>query len=429
MFPKYIPNLSKINNKWSSMLRGYQSGHSTVVINKDDFLASGRTLIPTTAEMDILRPESLPIRQAFRVMDLRGNFLPNAPEITINQDQCRKMYETMVRLQAFDEVMYNAQRQGRISFYIANIGEEAVAVGSASALEDDDIVCSQYREAGVIFWRGFSIQQAADQCFSNEKDLGKGKQMPVHYGSKKLNFQTISSTLATQLPQAVGAAYALKVAGEKRVVMCYFGEGAASEGDFHAALNFSATLEVPIIFLCRNNGYAISTNVLDQYRGDGIISRAAGYGMHSIRVDGNDLFAVYLATKEARKLSLELNKPVLIEAITYRQSHHSTSDDSSRYRDATELKYWESDGNPVIRFKSYMENKGWWNSELEQNLRDAERVSVLQAIEIAEARPKPPMNELFNDVYKNKSANLILQEQELMDHISKYPEQYRDSEH
>jgi len=151
-------------------------------------------------------------------------------------------------------------------------------VGSAAALSNEDMVFAQYREHGVLLWRGFSIQEAVDQCFSNIGDKGKGRQMPIHYGSRRLNFQTISSPLGTQIPQAAGAAYAFKMQRKDAVAVCYFGEGAASEGDFHAAFNFSATLDVPVLFFCRNNGYAISTPSSEQYRGDGIASRATGYG-------------------------------------------------------------------------------------------------------------------------------------------------------
>ena len=180
-------------------------------------------------------------------------------------------------------------------------GEEGLVVGSAAGLKPQDIIFAQYRESGALLWRGFTVQQCADQCYSNEADMGKGRQMPIHYGSNKLNFQTVSSPLTTQLPQAAGAAYALKQNKDNdAIAMCYFGEGAASEGDFHAALNFAATMEVPIIYFCRNNGYAISTPTKDQYRGDGIISRAAGYGMYAIRVDGNDTFAVKKCVEEVQ---------------------------------------------------------------------------------------------------------------------------------
>jgi 2-oxoisovalerate dehydrogenase E1 component alpha subunit len=287
-------------------------------------------------------------------------------------------------------------------------------------------------------WRGFSVQEAADQCFSNAADKGKGRQMPVHYGSRQLHYQTISSPLATQLPQAVGAAYAYKRRqgafvnadqAQQNLPICFFGEGAASEGDFHAALNFAATLETPIVFFCRNNGYAISTPTSDQYRGDGIAARAAGYGMLVLRVDGNDLLAVRKAVAEARKAALEKSRPVLIEAMTYRQGHHSTSDDSTRYRSVTEIKRWQELYDPIARFRKYMEANGWWSEDQERVLRDRERMAVLQAMETAEKREKPPLHEMFEDVYHSKPEHIIRQEQELHAHVEKYPDHYLNSSH
>lgn len=178
--------------------------------------------------------------------------------------------------------------------------------------------------------------------------------MPVHYGSNVLNYQTISSPLATQIPQASGAAYAYKLSGENKIVCCYFGEGAASEGDFHAALNFAATRDCPVLFFCRNNGFAISTPVKDQFRGDGIASRAAGYGITVIRVDGNDIWAVYDATQKAREYIRTHGRPVLLEAMSYRQGHHSTSDDSTRYREVAEIKRWKAESDPIDRLKKHL---------------------------------------------------------------------------
>ena len=315
------------------------------------------------------------------------------------------------------------QRQGRISFYMQNAGEEAAQIGSAAALDDEDMIFSQYREVGVLLYRGFTVQQCADQCFANIDDKGKGRQMPVHYGSKELHFQTISSPLATQIPQAVGAAYALKLSKKKNISIVYFGDGAASEGDFHAGMNFAATRECPIIFFCRNNGYAISTPIEDQFRGDGIASRAAGYGMHSIRVDGNDLYAVYQATAEARRIALEQNRPVLIEAMTYRKGHHSTSDDSTRYRSIDEIKSWE-EYDPLKRFRTYMEDHGQWNSQLEQQSRDEERAAVLLALETAEKKPMPGLENLFEDVYKEMPSHIQKQMNELKNHVEQHKDHY-----
>lgn len=226
------------------------------------------------------------------------------------------MYKDMTLLNTMDKILYESQRQGRISFYMTNSGEEATHIGSAAALDPKDIVYGQYREVGVLVWRGMSLQRFVDQCYGNRDDPGKGRQMPVHYGSAEHNFITISSPLATQMPQAVGSSYALK--GQDKVVICYFGDGAASEGDAHAAFNFAATLDCPILLFCRNNGYAISTPVDEQYRGDGIAARGPSYGIHTLRVDGNDVFAVYNCTKKAREYALKESKPVIIEALTYR---------------------------------------------------------------------------------------------------------------
>jgi len=330
----------------------------------------------------------------------------------------------MGRLQVMDQLFYEAQRHGRISFYMTSFGEEAAIVGSAAALDPNDVVWGQYREAGVFMWRGFTIADFANQCFSNVHDGGKGRQMPVHYGSAKLNFQTISSPLTTQVPQAVGCAYALKRAGKPLVAVCYFGEGAASEGDFHAAMNFAATLECPVLFFCRNNGYAISTPIKDQYHGDGIASRAAGYGMHAVRVDGNDVLAVFEAVKEARALSLSKSAPVLIEALTYRAGHHSTSDDSKRYRSTEEIEQWAQNNNPLTRTRLFLESQGLWDSALELNMLQTARKEVLDEILRAEKEPKPPIDDLFSDVYDQLPSNLQRQKQQLHAHLAKHGDKY-----
>lgn len=241
---------------------------------------------------------------------------------TDSRNTLERLLRVMLRLREMDSIFHNAQRQGRLSFYLTCTGEEGIHLGAASALESEDVILGQYREQGPIMWRGFTLQQFADQCFSNEADLGKGRQMPIHYGSRALNYQTISSPLGTQIPQSVGVALRLKKLGKKAVSICFFGEGCSSTTDFHSGLNFAATLKCPVIFFCRNNGYAISTPTKEQFAGDGVISRASGYGMAAIRVDGNDVFAVNAAVREAREYAIENSAPVLIEAMSYRQGHH-----------------------------------------------------------------------------------------------------------
>ncbi|KAJ5638893.1 hypothetical protein N7528_001283 [Penicillium herquei] len=337
-----------------------------------------------------------------------------------------------------DVVMFEAQRQGRLSFYMGannfpkvSAGEEGIAVGSAAALTPDDVVFAQYREAGVFQQRGFTLKNFMSQLFANCNDHGRGRNMPVHYGQNYPRTHTISSPLATQIPQAAGAAYALKIQDlqnpnqSPRIVACYFGEGAASEGDFHAALNIAATRSCPVVFLCRNNGFAISTPTLEQYRGDGIASRGIGYGIDTIRVDGNDVFAVYEAMKEARERALsDGGRPVLIEAMSYRVSHHSTSDDSFAYRARVEVEDWKRRDNPIIRLRKWLENKGLWNEDLEKETRDSLRKAVLKEFADAEREKKPPLREAFTDVYEEITEEAQEQMKELKRILETYPDEY-----
>ncbi|KAL8803749.1 MAG: hypothetical protein Q9200_006088 [Gallowayella weberi] len=330
-----------------------------------------------------------------------------------------------------DIIMFDAQRQGRLSFYMVSAGEEGIAVGSASALRPDDVIFAQYRETGVFQQRGFTLSDFMSQLFANKKDNGKGRNMPVHYGSSKLNIHTISSPLATQIPQAAGAAYALKIQSLQnphlapRIVACYFGEGAASEGDFHAALNIAATRSCPVIFLCRNNGYAISTPTLEQYRGDGIASRGIGYGIDTIRVDGNDIFAVREATMEARRMALEDGgKPILIEAMSYRVSHHSTSDDSFAYRAKVEVEDWKRRDNPITRLRKWMERKGMWDEEKERDARSRIRKEVLSAFAAAEKEKRGPLRGMFEDVYEDMTEEARGQMGALKRVLEMYPDEY-----
>ncbi|CAM9178875.1 unnamed protein product [Chrysoparadoxa australica] len=387
--------------------------------------ACGSTL-PFTSQLDVVSPASLPVWPVYRVLGQNGIFAAvhcNTSSLP-SRAEARYMYQIMMRLATLDTIFYNAQRQGRISFYLTSTGEEATQIGSAAALQPNDTVLAQYREPGVLMYRGFTLEQFANQCCSTHKDLGKGRQMPIHYGSSELHYHTVSSPLATQVPQAVGVAYGHKLEQNGRVAICYFGEGAASEGDFHAALNFAATTDAPVIFLCRNNGYAISTNAREQYRGDGVVSRAPGYGVHGIRVDGNDALAVYSAVSEARKLALQ-GKPVLIEAMTYRVGHHSTSDDWSRYRSSEEVDEWRQGGvEPITRYKAWLIAQGWWSVEEDLQLEDQERRDVMAALEAAEKEAPPSMESLFTDIYKDMPPRLQQQHDSLVAHMEKYPDAY-----
>lgn len=414
-----------VNN--SASLLNFRRVHDDSVFDKPQYPGFQTEYIN---KLEFLEPnveEGIPV---YRVLSRDGKLLDDAQDPKLDSDTLIRMYKSMSMLKSMDEIMYESQRQGRISFYMTNYGEEGTHIGSAAALDGRDLVFGQYREAGVLMWRGFGLSEFMDQCYANLNDPAKGRQMPVHYGSKELNFYTISSPLATQMPQAAGAAYAVKLSSDPdRCVICYFGEGAASEGDAHAALNFAATLDAPCIFFCRNNGYAISTPTSDQYRGDGVGARGPGYGMITIRVDGNDVFAVYNATKKARKISVEESRPVLIEAMTYRVGHHSTSDDSSAYRSVDEVNFWKNTDSPINRFRHYITNKGIWNDPEDKEWKKDSRKQIMKAFAESEKRLKPSPTNMFTEVYHDVPLHLQRQLNELKQHIKKYPEHYPLSNH
>ncbi|KAF8500938.1 branched-chain alpha-keto acid dehydrogenase E1-alpha subunit [Russula emetica] len=333
----------------------------------------------------------------YRIIDGVGNVIEGAELPELDEQLARRIYKNMVLLPVVDNLLYNIQRQGKISFYY---GEEATIIGTAAALLPDDeyVVLCQYRELGVLLWRGWGIDAAMAQCFGNEQDMSsKGRQMPVHWGSPEHHFHTISSPLATQIPQAAGVAYALRRDPARRGKNCaavYFGEGAASEGDFHAGMLFSSVISSPTLFIARNNGFAISTPSSEQYFGDGIAARGAGYGIDTIRVDGNDVLAVLSATRDARRRCVESGRGVLLEAMTYRVGHHSTSDDSFAYR--------QRQGEEV-------ELKDWLKKD------------VMRAFKHAEGLKRHELKEVFSDVYAGEEPlNLKEQRAELTRLLRKY---------
>lgn len=358
-----------------------------------------------------------------QILQPDGSVHQDAELPEISQEMAQKIHKTMQYIRVLDDRMIAAQRQGRISFYLACTGEEASTIGSAAGLEPQDMIMSQYREQGALAYRGYTTEQFMNQMFSNEKDPNKGRQMPIHYGDKALNFMTISSPLGTQIPQAAGYSYGQKMAGLDAITICYFGEGAASEGDFHAGLNMAAVLNCPTIFFCRNNGYAISTPSEEQFKGDGIASRGLGYGVKTIRVDGNDVLAVYAATKKAREIALAEKCPVLIEAMTYRLAAHSTSDDPTGYRSKDEEEKWRVK-DPILRLERWMDNKGWLDPEGDKQYVETMRQEVLQELKRVEQVPISRIDEIVEDVYDIPTWNLEMQLKDLKEHIRKYPDAY-----
>ena len=329
-----------------------------------------------------------------------------------------KGYRTMVLTRLIDERMITLQRQGTISFAMSSLGEEAAVVASAAALEIGDWLYPQYRENGVMFWRGWTAQEYVHHMFCNDQDINKGRQMPNHFGDKALNVVTVSSPLATQIPQAAGAAYAMKIRDANTVAVAYFGEGTTSKGDFHVGLNFAAVKKAPVIYFCRNNGYAISTPASEQFATDGIAGRGPGYGIETFRVDGNDYFAVHETVARARSHCLAGNGPVLIEAMTYRMGGHSTSDDPKAYREDDEVAAWQKK-DPVTRLRKHLEKNKLWDAKQEKALLKQVEQEITDAIEVAKAASPPPFTSIAEDVYFEVPPRL----KEQMDELATYQQE------
>jgi pyruvate dehydrogenase E1 component alpha subunit len=316
-----------------------------------------------------------------------------------------KFYELMVLTRTFDAQAVNLQRQGRIGFYVPCEGEEAALIGSALALSSSDWVFPDYRASGVMIARGMPLEKILAQLMANSDDNSKGRSMPSHWGSRELNIVPPSSPLCTQLPHAVGVGLAAKMHGEKICSIAYFGDGGTSSNDFHSGLNFAAVFKTPTVFLCRNNGYAISVPVTQQTATATLAVKAAAYNMEGVRVDGNDVLAVYAATSAALEKARNGRGPTLIEAATYRLGAHSTSDDPTRYRDSDEVELMRTK-DPITKFQKYLVSRGLWDENRESILRKNALDKVKGAIAKAERVPQPSIRSIFEDVYADMTPGL-----------------------
>lgn len=333
-----------------------------------------------------------------RVLDDDGRVLPGARVPAVSDDLLRKIFDTMTLVRIMDDRMMRLQRQGRLGFYMKAIGEEASHF-AVSMLKPSDWIYPSYREQGAWFWRGYTVKQFIDQLFGNANDPTKGRQMPVHHSASWLNLVSISSPVGTQIPQAVGSAYAAKVLGKDDVSMVYFGEGTSSTGEFHVGMNFAGVWKAPCVFVCRNNGWAISVSAAKQTAAKSFASKAIGYGMPGIRVDGNDILAVLQVAQEAIERARAGDGPTLIEALTYRVQGHSSSDDPSVYRDPKEPEVWEK-RDPLNRMRAYLTHKGLWDEAWEKQLGERYNQEITDALAASDATAAPPIDSLFDDVYE-----------------------------
>lgn len=346
------------------------------------------------------------------ILDASGRLLPGAKEPALEPARLLELYRTMSLIRACDQRMLALQRQGRIAFCGLSTGQEAAIVGSGAAAAKDDWIFPALREAGVALLRGFPVSRFFAHMFGNTHDVLKGRMQPMHFADRSVNQVSWGSCISTQLPHAVGAAYAMKLRRDGNVAIGYLGDGATSEHDFHVALNFAGVWKAPVVFVCQNNQWAISVPFSKQTASDGVAIKARAYGLPGVRVDGNDLLAVYQACKEAVDRARSGEGPTLVELVTFRMGGHSSSDDPTRYRSAEELAQWEAK-DPIPRFRRYLEGRGLWSEEKERALEESLKAEIGAAVKEAETAGPPPGLTLLDDVYGALTPELVRQRESL----------------
>ncbi len=324
-------------------------------------------------------------------------------------------YRSMVAVRVFDEICLKLQRSGRIGFSIPNRGIEATQVGAASALRRTDWIFPSYRDFGMALYHGVAPLEMMHNMFGDAADSARGRQMPVHFSFvEPIRFVSISSPIGTHIPQAVGAAHAMKLRGEDTVVLASFGDGGTSSLGFHSGLNFAGVWKSPVVFLCQNNQWAISCSIEEQTASAGFAIKGQAYGIPGVTVDGNDLLAVRQTVLEAVERARGGGGPTLIEAFTFRMGGHSTSDDPTRYVPKDVIAHWEK-RDPIQRFEKFLEASGLWTAEKAEALRKELLAEVSAAARTAEETPRPGIETIFSDVYATLPEHLRSQGQEAFD--------------
>jgi 2-oxoisovalerate dehydrogenase E1 component alpha subunit len=333
----------------------------------------------------------------------------NGHDVAMNEQELLHCYRTMLRVRAFDDTCMKLQRSGRIGFSIPNRGVEATQVGAASALRKTDWIFPSYRDFGMALYHGISPVEMMHNMFGDAQDSAKGRQMPVHFSFvEPIRFFSISSPIGTHVPQAVGAAYAMRLRGEDNVVLASFGDGGTSSLGFHSGMNFAGVWKAPVVFLCQNNQWAISCPSEKQTASESYAIKAKAYGMPGVLVDGNDLLAVHGAVRDAVERARRGDGPTLIEAKTFRMGGHSTSDDPTRYVPKELVAEWEQK-DPVARFERFLAKRKLWNEDLRESFYSEAMREIDAAAKIAQATPRPGLETIFSDVYAEIPSHLRAQ--------------------
>jgi len=335
------------------------------------------------------------------ILDAAGQ-VDDALDPHLDEALLLKLYRTMLLARRFDERMLILQRQGRIGTFGPIRGQEAAQLGAVCTLRPTDWMVPAFREGAAMIWRGTPLENLLLFWAGREEGAAGATARTL----------PIAVPVATQLPHAVGIAWAARYKGEDAVVMTFFGDGATSEGEFHEAMNFAGVMQVPVVFVCQNNQWAISTPRARQTRAQTLAQKALAYGMPGLQVDGNDILAVYVAAREAVERARAGGGPSMIECVTYRLAMHTTADDPSRYRDEAEVQLWER-REPLLRFTAYLEARGLLDAHKRETLETEVRQEITAAVERFAAMPPPDPLEMFDYVYAQRPPELEAQRREL----------------
>lgn len=345
----------------------------------------------------------------FSILDKNGNVLDESLVLEIDNEKLIGMYKTMLLTRCADNKALQLQRQGRMLTYAPNTGQEAAQVGSAAAIEEKDWLVPAFRDLGAWLTKGMSLEKVYLYWFGNEM----GSNLP-----ENVKMLPIAVPIATQFNHAVGIAMASNIKGEDEVTIAYIGDGGTSEGDFHEALNFAGVFNAPVVFIVQNNQYAISVSRNIQTKSKTIAQKAVAYGIPGIQVDGNDLLAMYTATKEAVDRARNGGGATLIEALTYRLGAHTTSDDPTRYREDREVEEWK-EKDPLKRFKKYLIDKGLWSEEKDIEQIEEYEKYALEVFKKVEASGDTEPLDIFKYHYEEMPKHLVEQYEEYKAYLEK----------
>lgn len=344
----------------------------------------------------------------FQVMDQNGNIVSEEHKYIVTEERVKQFFSEMVRIRMFDRKSISLQRQGRIGTYAPFEGQEASQVGTALALNSDDWLFPTYRDHGAAMVFGHSLRNIL--LFWNGRNEGC-----VPPDGKKIFPPAIP--IATQIPHAAGAAFAEKQKGTKNAAICYFGDGATSEGDFHEGLNFASVFKSPVVYFNQNNQYAISVPISKQMNSATIAQKAIAYDIPGVRIDGNDVFAVFLETERALERARNGEGPTLIEAVTWRYGAHTTADDPTKYRDQGDSAVRRMETDPLLRLERWMKNEGIYDEAWVKDIEAKASAEIDAAVQEMESYPAADPAVIFDYVFEKPTWTIEKQKREYLELI------------